>query len=151
MAIEQYQQAVEGAVDSAELQVELKGRLGLGLAQRLQGDAYLRTQAYDQASPVYAQAVEEIQSTLARLSPDQHRLLAQAYLGLGAAYEGQAYLTRYVQQEAEASKPIYEEARAAYNHCLEQADQSPYDDLLQKIRNFCGPYGQEVQSALDGL
>jgi tetratricopeptide (TPR) repeat protein len=151
LAIDHYKLAVEGAVNSAEPQVEIKGLLGLGLAHRLKGDAYLRTQTYDEAGPVYDLAIEEIESALARLSQDQYRLLAQAYLGLGAAYEGKAYLTRFIQQEADASKPLYEDARAAYEHCIEQADQSPYDDLLQKIKNYCDPYGQEVQKVLDGL
>jgi tetratricopeptide (TPR) repeat protein len=151
LAIDHYKLAVKGAVSSAESQVEIKGQLGLGLAHRLKGDAYLRTQAYDEAGPVYNLAIEEIESALARLGQDQYRLSAQAYLGLGAAYEGKAYLTRYIQQEAEASKPLYEEAQAAYEHCIEQADQSPYDDLLQKIKNYCDPYGQEVQKVLDGL
>ncbi len=151
LAIDQYQQAVAAAQVFAETQVELKGRLGLGLAQRLKGDAYLRTQAFAPAGPMFDQAISQIEQALALLSPEQHRLAAQAYLGLGAAYEGQAYLTRYIQQDEAASKPLYEAARAAYGQCVEQANQSIYDELLQKLKNYCEPYSQDVQKALDEL
>ena len=85
------------------------------------------------------------------LNPDQHRLAAQAYLGLGAAYEGQAYLARYIQQDEAASKPLYEAARTAYGQCVDQANQSIYDELLQKLKNYCEPYSQDVQKNLDEL
>lgn len=151
LAVDQYQQAIEAALASAETQVELKGRLGLGLAQRLKGDAYLRTQTFAPAAPAFDQAITQIEQALALLSPEQHRLAAQAYLGLGAAFEGKAYLARYVQQDEAASKPLYEEARSAYGQCVEQANQSIYDELLQKLKNYCEPYSQDVQKTLDEL
>ena len=152
LAIAQYTTAVEEALRLAETEVEIKGRLGLGIAYRLQGDAYLRAAAYDQADPAYDLAIEEIESALALLSRDQHRLSAQAYLGLGAAYEGRAYITRYIQQNEPASKPFYENAQAAYEHCIAHADEEFYDSLLQELKtDYCGPYSQEVQNVLDGL
>ena len=151
LAIGQYEQAVEAALALAETQIELKGRLGLGLAQRLKADAYLRTGQYDQAASAFDLAIAQIEAALALLSQNQHRLSAQAYLGLGAAYEGKAYLARYIQQDEASSKPLYEDARTAYVHCVEHANQSIYDELLQKLKNFCDPYSQEVQKALDEL
>lgn len=151
LSIEQYQLAVEAGVKSAESQVELRGHLGLGSAHRLLGEAQLHAGQYTEADPNFDQAIAEINRALALLPPNQHRLLAQAYLDLGAAYEQKAYV-RQVQQGKAQSKPWYEEALSAYQQCSNQADQEFYDSLLQELKtNYCDPYRQDVQAVLDSL
>lgn len=154
LAITHYSQAVENARQAEDTQTEIKGRLGLGISYKLQGDAYLRAEEYDQADPFFDLAIKELQTTLAMLmlGQDQHLLLAQAYLGLGGAYEGKAYITRYIKQNEAESKPFYEDAHTAYEHCIEHADEEFYDSFLQELKAvYCGPYSQEVQEILDSL
>ena len=152
LAITHYRQALENALQSAETQIEIKSRLGLGISYRLQGDAYVHAQQYDKADSVYELAIEEIESALALLSQDQHRLIAQTYLGLGAAYEGRAYITRYIKQNEAESKLFYEDAHTAYERCVDHADKEFYDSLLQEIKTvYCSPYRQEVKEILDSL
>jgi tetratricopeptide (TPR) repeat protein len=151
LAIEEYRLAIEGARDPAEPLVEIKGQIGLGLAFRLKGDAYLRTGQYDQAGPAFDEAIEEIQTALDLLSPDQPRLAAQAYLGLGAAFEGKAWLTHYIHQDEKNSKELYESALQAYDLCVVSAKKNLLDKVLKRAEEYCQIYSAEVDITLTGL
>jgi tetratricopeptide (TPR) repeat protein len=150
-AIEQYRLAVEQDLGAAGIQLKLKGYLGLGVAYRLQGEAYLHAGNFANADTSFDRAITELNQAVALLTQDQHRLLAQAYLGLGSAYEQKAHI-RYVQQNTTASKPLFEEAADAYQQCSDHADQEFYDSLLQDLKSkYCDPYRQDVQKVLDSL
>jgi tetratricopeptide (TPR) repeat protein len=151
LAIEQYILAVEGGSDSPGAQVEIKGLLALGKAYRLQAEAYLHAGEYETAGPIYDMAIEKIQKAIERLSQDQHRLLAEAHLGLGVAYEGKAHI-RYVAGDKTESKFLYEAAHAAYTKCVKEADEEFYDSQLQNVKtNYCSPYSEDVQQVLNNL
>jgi tetratricopeptide (TPR) repeat protein len=151
-AILEYTKAMEGGDDSLATQVALKGRLGLGFAYRLQGEAYLHSQIYDQAETAFARAVEYIEAGLPLINEDDHRLLAQTYLALGAGYQQQAHLL-LVQEDIPGSRQQFQNARDAYSECLRQvASAKTYDDDLKRLRDDrCQPYQNDVQQALDSL
>lgn len=151
LAIDEYRLAIEGARDVAEPLVESKGQIGLGLAYRLKGDAYLRTGQYDQAGPAFDEAINEIQKALDLLGQDQPRLAAQAYLGLGAAFEGKAWLARYIQQDDKNSKELYESALESYDQCVASAKMNLLDKVLKRAQEYCDIYSAEVNVTLAGL
>jgi hypothetical protein len=152
LTIEQYTLAVEDGSDSPGAQVEIKGLLALGKAYRLQAEAYLHAKEYDSADSIYDIAIEKIQKAIERLSEDQHRLLAEAYLGLGTAYEQKAYIQQYVRGNKTESKSLYKEAQAAYDKCVKEADEELYDSELQDTKTKkCSPYSEEVQQVLNNL
>jgi len=150
-AIAEYEQAVEKGANSLGTQVPLKGRLGLGFAYRLQGEAYLHRGEYEQAIAAFDQASAYLEAALPLIGDDQHRLLAQSYLALGATYHQKAHVL-YVQGRLEESGPIYEKARAAYTECITQADEDFYDKDLRDLKaNRCLPFRDDVQQVLDSL
>lgn len=151
-AILHYSLSISNAVQTADIPTEIKGRFGLGISYSLQGDTYLRATDIEHAKHDYDRAIEEIEHALILLDDDQHRLSAQAYLGLGGAYEGRAYIAQFVDKNQAESRPMYENAHAAYLHCIEQADEEFYDSFLQELKMvYCEPYSQEVQAILDSL
>ncbi len=151
LAIAEYKLVYENSPDSSNDQVKIKGLLSLGKAYRLQGEAYLHAGQNDRAEPVYTLAIDKITAATKLLDPDQHRLLAQAYLGLGAAYEGKAYI-RSAGGDKAASKPLYQEAQTAYSQCVKEADAEVYDASLQEIKTkYCVPYSEAVQKVLNDL
>jgi hypothetical protein len=150
LTIEQYTLAVEGGSDSPGAQVEIKGLLALGKAYRIQAEAYLHAGEYDSADPIYDITIEKIQKAIERLSQDQHRLLAEAYLGLGVAYEQKAYIQQYVRGNKTESKSLYEAAQTAYDKCVKEADEEFYDSQLQNVKTkYCSPYSEDVQQVLN--
>jgi len=150
LTIAEYTLAFEHNPDTANDQVKIKALLSLGKAYRLQGETYFHAKEYDPAASLYDLAIAKITEAIKLLDPTQHRLLAQAYLGLGAAYEGKAYITRYVKGDQAAGKPLYQEAYTAYTQCITQADAEFYDSQLQEIKTkYCAPYSAEVQKVLN--
>jgi tetratricopeptide (TPR) repeat protein len=151
LAIEHYTLAVKGGFDAPGAQVEIKGLLALGKTYRLQAEAYLHAGEYEIADPTYDMAIEKIQNAIERLGQDQHRLMAEAYLGLGAAYQGKAHI-QFVRGNKTESKPLYEEAYAAYDKCIKEADEEFYDSQLQNVKtNYCRPNSENVQQVLNDL
>ena len=151
LALEAYQHTVEGGNNSPDDQTELKGLLALGKTYRLLGQAYLFSQNYDQAVPAYDQAIAYIQKAINLLAPDQHRLLAEAFLSLGAAYQGQAH-SRLAGGDKPGSKTLFQQAKSSYDRCVTEADAEFYDSTAQDIKSkYCGPYSAEVQKVLTDL
>lgn len=147
-AIDEYTKAVEKGPASPGTQIELKGRLGLGTAYRLQGETFLHLGQNDEAAQAYGKAIAQLEAVLPLVNVDYHRLLAQGYLALGAAYQGQGHAL-LVQAETEQSQLALEKAQAAYAACITQADQEPYDTFLQRLKdNRCLPYQESVIQAL---
>jgi tetratricopeptide (TPR) repeat protein len=151
-AILEYTKAFERGSDSLGTQIALKGRLGLGFAYRLQGEAYLHREEYDKAETAYAQAIEYIEAGLPLINLENHRLLAQTYLALGTAYHAQAHLL-LVQEDIHGSRQLYQNAHDAYSECIRQArDSKTYDVDLDRLKDDrCLPYQNDVQQVLDSL
>lgn len=151
-AILHYSQAITESLAVSDRQTELKGRLGRGLSYSLQGDALLRAGQFEAAADIYDRAVSEIEHSLALLTETQHRLSAQAYLGLGGAQEGRAYIARHIDHNDANARRFYENARVAYQHCVEQTEAEFYDTFLQDLRlTYCQPYRDDVLQILDSF
>ncbi|MBN1218417.1 MAG: hypothetical protein JXM69_05790 [Anaerolineae bacterium] len=151
LAVEEYTRVVAEGDNSPGSQIGIKGLLALGKAYRLLGQAYFDVNAYDQAVPAYEQATDSIEQALALLDPGQHRLLAEAFLGLGIAYEQQAYIQSGGDDKT-AGKLLFEKAYAAYDNCIKEAEAQFYDTTLQDVKNkFCAPNREEVQKVLADL
>ncbi|MBN1994540.1 MAG: tetratricopeptide repeat protein [Anaerolineae bacterium] len=147
LAIEQYSQAV-AAESGTGSQVETKGVLGLGKTYRLLGEAHLFAGNYDQALPVYEQAITSLEKGIGLLNPTQHRDLAEAYHALGAAYHGQGHI-QLVEKNKTASETLFEKAFTAYDNCIKEADAEFYDTTLQALKSkFCEPKRENVLDVL---
>lgn len=150
LAIDEFRQAVEQSGITPDPQVALKGILSLGFAYGLLGEIYLNNGDIPRATEAYAQSVANTEQAITRLSDSQHRLLAQAYLNLGATHEGQAYAVQA--EDPFTAKSLYKAAQSAYDNCIRQADAEFYDTTLQKIKTvYCLPYREAVQTTLNGL
>lgn len=152
-AVTEYDTARQAAQTSADPQVELRARLSLGNAYRLQGFAELDrpTPDYDAARTHFDAAIVEILAWLAAPPTDQPRTLAQSYQMLAATYQQKAH-TFYAQGDRRDSQPWYEKARDAYASCSKLADQNIYDQTLQKIKmQSCEPNRLEMLRIIQEL
>ena len=71
-------------------------------------------------------------------------------MGLGIAYEGLAHTQ--LNQDKEASKPLFENAVNAYDNCIKEAGLEFYDTTAQDVKNkYCTPYRDDVQKVLADL
>jgi tetratricopeptide (TPR) repeat protein len=148
LALAEFEQAFEQSDSEVESQTKLKAILSLGFAYGLLGEVQLNAGDVGRAAQAYTQAVGYTEKAIALLPDNQHRLLAQAYLSLGATYEGQAYLARGA--DTTQAKSLYEAAQTAYAHCVAQAEAEFYDTTLQEIKtNYCAPYREDVQAILE--
>lgn len=150
-AIAEYAQAVEAGPEASGGQVALKGRLSLGTAYRLLGEAHLFAGDLEAAAEAFARAVADLEAALPQVDPEDHRLLAQAQLGLGAAYHQWGH-TRLLLGDTDAAQDLFTRAEAAYTACIQQAEAEFYDTFLQDLRQEnCEPYRQAVEQALQDL
>jgi tetratricopeptide (TPR) repeat protein len=154
-AIDGYHKAVELAQASHDPLIEIIARMALAGAYRLQGQNYFWLQEDAEAVRFLDLAVEELAPVLEPLAAArQHRILAQAYQSLGAAYLQKAETLRR-QGDLAGSRPLYEEARTAYASCIEQGANAPEDDILRSgiVEESCRPwdrYAEEALLALEG-
>jgi tetratricopeptide (TPR) repeat protein len=149
-AIDKYQKGLELAQEYHEPLIEIIARLALASAYRLEGEAYFWLQNDVEANRFFELAVEEISPVLEPLADaEQYRILAQAYLSLGAAYTQQAEILRR-QEDVTGSRALYEKARAAYAGCIEQEKKAPEDDILRSaiIAESCRPWDKFAEEAL---
>jgi len=149
-AIDKYQKGLELAQESHEPLIEIIGRLTLAQAYRLEGQAYFWLQDDVKANRFFELAIEEINPVLEPLADaEQHRILAQAYESLGAAYTQQAEILRK-QEDVARSRALYEKARAAWAGCIDQEKKAPEDDILRSaiIAESCRPWDKFVEEAL---
>ncbi|MBF8284852.1 MAG: hypothetical protein HW378_3767, partial [Anaerolineales bacterium] len=126
-AIQNYQRAVEqsgsGAPDDDFLAAT--ARIGLGTSYRIKGEALYRLGDSAGAQQWIAEAVNTLETATQSLTGVQdYRVRAQAYQGLGTAYEWQAFLNGN-------APAMLQQALSAYNQCIEQGDLSPLDTFLK--------------------
>lgn len=152
-AIAKYQKGLELAEESHEPLIEIIARLALASAYRLEGQGYFWLQDDVEANHFFELAIEEINPVLEPLADaEQHRILAQAYQSLGAAYTQQAEILRK-QEDVAGSRALYEKARAAWAGCIDQEKKAPEDDILRSaiIAESCRPWDKFVEEALLAL
>jgi tetratricopeptide (TPR) repeat protein len=149
-ATNSYQKGLELAQESHEPLIEVIARLALAIHYYRQGDTYFVLGDDAEANRFFDLAVEETALVLDPLGDaGQHRLLAQAYLNLGAAYTRQAEILRE-QGDLAGSRTLFEKARAAYVGCMDQGKGAPHDQILKEmiIMDLCQPYDKDVEQAL---
>jgi len=145
-----YQKGLELARESHDPLVEMIARLALASAYRLEGEIYFWLQDDAEANRFFELAIGEIDQVLEPLAEaGQYRILAQAYLSLGAAYTQQAEILRK-EADVAGSRGLYEAARAAYTACIDQEEKAPEDEILRSaiIGDSCRPWREYVEEAL---
>ena len=136
-AIQNYQRAIaqsgSGAPDDDFL--ANTARIGLGTSYRIKGEALYWLGDSAGAQQWIAEAVNTLEMATQSLAGVQdYRMRAQAYQGLGTAYEWQAFLNGN-------APAMLQQALSAYNQCIEQGDLSPLDTFLKDeiIAKLCVP------------
>ncbi|HEX9118068.1 MAG TPA: hypothetical protein VGA61_18525 [Anaerolineae bacterium] len=153
-AFDNYNRAIQAAPASPDRAwAQYAAPLALGMAYRLQGDAYLDAGNLAAAGPAFESAIAGIKSTLPAISQaKEYRLLGQAYLALGTADAEEADLRRR-QGDPGQSRTLYQSARQAYAGCIEQAKSAPLDQILTEtiVAGLCRPYDKTAADALAAL
>jgi tetratricopeptide (TPR) repeat protein len=146
-ALDRQEQGVALAVAAEEPVLEAVGRTALAKSYRLLGQTHYELDQLDAAAAALEQAIAEAGRASQLLSESQeHRLLAQAQETLGAANLQQANLWQRAGQLDEA-KARAELARQAYQACIDQGRQAPFDEFLQQIVIA----GQSASGDVDGV
>lgn len=152
-AIQENQQALTEAQQSADVLTASKAHLGLGVAYRLKAEAYYLTGDDENAEYLYNQTLQELNAALPALTQaNQFRLLGQAYLTLGVAYAQQAQI-KGDQDDPTGQKTLLQQAVAAYDQCIAQQAKAPNHRILTQeiIAGACQPYRQKSVEALQAL
>ncbi|HET7378197.1 MAG TPA: hypothetical protein VFK30_15900 [Anaerolineae bacterium] len=140
-----YQHGQQLAQTESDHLAELVGLWSYGLGFYQQGRAYQARGDAQNAIDSYRQAIALIQGTLDPLKQlDQPRVLAQAYLGLGAVYRELAAL-QSSQGDTPGSRSSTDGAKAAFGQCI-QIGQASQDRILKDLIA-----GQRCQPLYDGL
>lgn len=149
LAISHYELAIEGEEASPGSHIELKGRLGLGLALRLLGDAYINSASFESAASVLDGAIDHMEQALEGIPPDDHRLMSEAFLALGATYQLRGHAT-LAGGDPPSSIGFYERAESAYSNCIAHAEQDFYDSSSRdQMTESCEPYRIDVLEVLE--
>jgi tetratricopeptide (TPR) repeat protein len=147
-AIVEYKRALDAALDSSDIQSELKAHLSLGGVYRLKGDAYRYLGDYDSADSFFDAAIPEFHKSLELTSAEQHQLVGQVYLGLGTTY----HLKSEQQEAVNQREALLIAALEAYDQCIKQAELAPSDYWLGYFSSdFCVPYRDLAQEKLLSL
>jgi len=152
-AIDQYQQALQGAATSPGALVDVKASLGLATTSLLKGEMQRDQGDLSAATDSFSSALQLAQAAQAPLvNSKEFRSLAQAYLTEGAAYHELAQL-KLTAGENQASQDLLKKAIDAYEQCKAQAKAAPADTVLseQVVGQLCIPYQQFAQDALKKL
>ena len=151
-AVREYEKAIAMAPASKDPVWGLGAApLALGMAYKIEGDAYLGGKLYDQADQNYDVALTKTQAALAPLlAADTHRLLGQAYSTLGSVYWQKAEIQRQ-QGNPQEMRALLASAGQAYDRCIAQGDEARFDTILTErvIGNGCRPLRDAVTKALE--
>jgi tetratricopeptide (TPR) repeat protein len=152
-AIDQYQQALEGAAISPGALVDVKANLGLATTFILKGEMQRDQGDLNGAIDSFNSSLQLAQAAQAPLVDSQEfRSLAQAYLTEGQAYHELAQL-KLMAGDNSASQGFFNKAIAAYEQCKAQQVAAPADAVLgdQVVGQLCIPYQKDAQDALKKL
>lgn len=140
-AVEQHELGLDMALAEQDQFLEMLARMALAKSYRLVGTTDAQFAEYDVAEVQFTRALEQLEIAVTGLeAQQQYRLLAQAYEARGALFNQQAQILRN-QQQLEESRTRFEEAKAAYNLCVDQGPRAPGDLVLKEqiIEEFCRP------------
>lgn len=151
LAVRHYERAIAAADGAVGSHVELKGRLGLATTLRLLGETYLLTGDHAGAAAELDEAIGLMERAIPQIPGQDDRLLAEAYLALGAAYHQRGYISQ-VSGDTPSARTLYKRAESAYSKCIEHAEGDLYDASSQDLSaTSCEPYRQQVLEALQGI
>ncbi len=153
IALTNYQQSVALAEQTQDPLMQSIARLALALALRTAGQTYYVNKDFVNANASFDKATTTIQGLIQPLvDAQQYRLLAQAYLALGAAHFQQADVDRELHDKA-GQKQHFDQASAAFASCIAQGDKAPLDQILHEdvIAKNCQPRQADVEKALKQL
>jgi tetratricopeptide (TPR) repeat protein len=148
-ALDEYRVALDLAQQASDRQAQILSTYSLGTAYYLQGRAHRSADQIDAARGAFRQAGDAISSILGALKEtSQPRLLGQAYQAVGNADKQLAELSAEQGDPGEA-KALYEQARQAYERCIELGNESQ-DAVLHElvIQGLCIPQRDAVTSIL---
>jgi len=152
-AIDQYQQALQGAATSPGAMVNVKASLGLAITSQLKGEMQVALGDIGSATDSFTAELQQAQAARQALSESKEfRTLAQAYLTEGEAYHELAQL-KLTAGDNQASQDLFKKAIDAYEQCKAQQDAAPADTVLseQVVGQLCIPNQQLAQDALKKL
>ncbi|MCL4863511.1 MAG: hypothetical protein KJZ93_29165 [Caldilineaceae bacterium] len=141
------------ARQSGEPLMEQLAHLALAKSYRLYGETYAHLDDDSEARRYLALARQEVATVTAPLTAaGQYRLVAQAYEAEGAAYLQEADIL-FRQQQLDESKSMLDEAKVAYQNCIEQGRRVVADEVLtgQVIEQGCQRYAAVTEAYLDRL
>jgi tetratricopeptide (TPR) repeat protein len=156
--IEEYKQALAAAPEAPGAQIDLKARIGLAMAYRLQGEAHFLLNQDTEANACFELVIQVIDPILGALAATaQYRTLAQAYLTMGRTYTQQAEIQKS-QNNVAGSIAYLQKAREVYAQCkaLNQVEPTkgvPGDKFLLEtiISEGCQCDDQAVEKTLNNL
>jgi tetratricopeptide (TPR) repeat protein len=122
----------------------------LGQAYKIEGDAYMQVEKYDEADKNYDTAIQDIARSRPVLAAGgERRLLGQADLSLAGAYWNKAVILRRTGKPAAEAKPLDDAARAASTECVRLGQQDQYDSVLKDrvIAAGCQPLLEKLTGA----
>ncbi|MGB8645437.1 MAG: hypothetical protein WCF84_09380 [Anaerolineae bacterium] len=150
-AIQQQQQALQLAPQSAGSQVELKARAALASCYFLLGQVALSANDPAQAEKDFKQALDPLTQVIGQAGPNEYRFLATLYQIRGTVYYELGH-ARLVQGDKADARAQFQSAIADYANCTRQADQFLYDAIIQDLSNKnCKPNVATVKQALEGI
>ena len=148
-AIEEYRLAVIERSSIPEAEIEFKAALGLGTAYSAKALAYINLGQEDQADVFADLAIDQLNRAINLLNPTQHRIRAQGYLALGSAYQIKAHI-QVRNEDRDAARPLFEEARQAYDLCSQEAEIDFYDTTLREdIKTKCDRNRDDVVAEIE--
>ena len=143
-ATSQYQAALEHAETISSV-VGVRTQLSLGTVDYLKAYTFLSAGDHASADLLYQSAIDRIQKTLPLVDQDQHRILAQTFQILGAAYFSQGYANP---ENKDKSNRLWDRALFYFDQCLLQANRDTYDEFLQDFKDkYCSEGIKEVGKA----
>jgi len=150
-ALRHYQLAVDHA--GGDGLAEASSRLSLASGYVLAGQSAYQADDLGEANDLLQRALTELAAAEGPLDEaGLHRYLAQAHQFEGNAYYLLADIGR-MEQDPEKQRVSLEQAKAAYQRCIDQGELAPSDaTLVEKIiGGVCRPYQDQVEQMLQGL
>jgi tetratricopeptide (TPR) repeat protein len=152
-AVDHHRKGLDLALATEDPLLEAVARVALAKSYRLLGETYDFLDDMEEAHRLYDLVIAEVDKATTLLDDTvQYRILAQAFETQGAAYLQQG-LALSSQQQTEESRASLEMARTAYQHCIDQGDKAPFDEILQEhvIGQNCRRLFDRTVEFLQGL
>jgi len=149
----EYTAALADAFNSPGALLDAKARLSLAATWILKGDSQSNLNQLSDAQNSINQAIQGATSALQPLIDNQqYRLLAQAYLTLGEAYQEIGHIGLLLKDDV-GSKTYFQKSSDSYQKCIDQKDAAINDQTLANtiVAKLCEPYKKDVDASLAEL